>query len=125
MIIDGDSYPGVLLLRPSGPVTALTIREWLTELDALPAYGAERDAIFDLSDVDLGTVSQAEMRRIVQALRGRAGRGPKRVVYVASGDLDFGVLRMFASLAAMQIPRDRAVFRSAAEALAWLQASRD
>ena len=120
MIIDHDSYPGVLLLRPSGPATAAAVRAWLAELENVPAYHADRDVIFDFTDVDLTALSRDELQRIVQGLRDRADIGPKRVVYVASEELAFGILRMFTTLAGMRVPRDRGVFRSIPDAMAWL-----
>lgn len=120
MIVDGDSYPGVLVLRPRGPATAAAVRTWLAELDDTPAYHADLDVIFDFSEVDVSRLSQEEVQRIVQGLRDRAAAGPKRVVYVASEELAFGILRMFTTLAGMHVPRDRGVFRSIPEALVWL-----
>lgn len=123
MIIDPDSHPGVLLLRPSGPVTAAVVKSWLAELQDVPAYHGDRDVIFDFSEVDLSGLSREELQRIVQGLRDRAERGPKRVVYVAADELAFGILRMFTTLAGMRVPRNRGVFRSISEALAWLDDS--
>lgn len=124
MIVDHDSYPGVLVLRPQGPVTAAAVRAWLAELDEVPAYHPDMDVIFDLVDVDLSRLSREEVQRIVQGLRGRSAAGPKRVVYVVADELAFGILRMFTTLAGMQVPRDRGVFRSIGEALAWFGAAR-
>lgn len=121
MIIDPDSHPGVLVLRPSGPATAAAVRAWLAELEGIPAYHADHDVIFDLSDVDLSGLSRPDLQCIVQGLRHRADMGPRRVVYVAAGELAFGILRMFATLADMNVPRRRGVCRSVPEALAWLE----
>ena len=121
MIIDHDSYPGVLVLRPQGRATAAVVRTWLAELDDVPAYHADRDVIFDLSEADLSRLSREELQRIIAGLRDRGDSGPRRVVYVASGELAFGIVRMFATRAGMRVPRDRGVFRSIPEALAWLE----
>ncbi|TVS18054.1 MAG: hypothetical protein EA417_04805 [Gammaproteobacteria bacterium] len=123
MVIDSNTYPDVLLVRLSGSASWESVRDWLAELENVPAYREANDAIFDLSEVELSNLSQAEVRRIVQGLRGREGRGPTRVAYVVAGELGFGILRMFASLADMQVRRTRSVCRSTADALAWLQAS--
>jgi len=120
MIVDRDSYPGVLVLCPRGPATAAAVQTWLADLDDVPAYHDDLDVIFDLSDVDLSRLSREEVQRSVQGLRDRAAAGPKRVVYVASEELAFGILRMFTTLVGMHVPRDRGVFRSIPEVLAWL-----
>ncbi len=125
MVIDSDTYPGVLLVRLSGSASWESVRGWLAELENVPAYSEAKDAIFDLSEVELSHLTQTEVRRIVEGLRGREGRGPARVVYVVAGELGFGILRMFASLADMQIQRSRSVCRSMADALDWLQASQE
>ncbi|MCC5886842.1 MAG: hypothetical protein JJT88_10450 [Gammaproteobacteria bacterium] len=123
MIIDEDSYPGVLVLRPVGPVTADAVRAWLAELNDIPAYSADCQVIFDLSELDLSGLSREEVQRIVQGLRHRADSGPKRVVYVVADELAFGIVRMFTTLAGMRVPRDRGVFRSMPEAVAWFDQS--
>lgn len=117
--VDVDSHPGVVLVRLHGTASPEVVRGWLAELSALPAYQHAVDAVFDLSGVDVAGISGDALRRIVRGLRGRADYGPRRVAYVVEGQLRFGILRMFSSLAEMQVQRTRGVFRSLDEALEW------
>ncbi len=120
MSIDFESHPGIVLLRPSGPLTVTAALGWADEIEEHPGYLPGLDAILDLSLVDASGVSGADIQRVVQGLRQVSATGPRRVAYVASGESNYGLLRMFTTLAGFRMPRDRGVFRSVDEALDWL-----
>ncbi len=119
--VDVDSHPGIVLVHLTGSASSEAVRGWLTELAPIPAYREAVDVIFDVSAVDVSDISRDELRRIIHVLRDRADVGPRRVAYVVESQLRFGILRMFSTLAGMQVRRTRGVFRSLDDALSWLR----
>jgi hypothetical protein len=84
--------------------------------------GAASGVLWDLRGLDAARYGVPQMRPLLAAVRSRRERGEPapRVALLAPSDLIYGVARMYASYAESDFPAV-AVFRSEAEALAWLR----
>jgi hypothetical protein len=87
---------------------------------AAPDHDPDVAVLWDLTAADAGPLSAADMRWMVDLSRPfwqRMGRGKSAIV--SPRDREYGMARMYQTLA-QEAPRRLRVFRSAAEALAWL-----
>jgi hypothetical protein len=79
--------------------------------------------LWDFREADLSDWSGAQIRAGIDAIAARTsdaeGMG-LRVASLVANDLDFGVSRMFESMAAGALPMRYAVFRDEARAVEWL-----
>lgn len=78
--------------------------------------------LWDLRQAQLGHTSAAGVRALLSPSEVWPGAPNRRVALLVSGDLDFGLTRMWTALAERAIPANRRVFRSESEAMEWLRA---
>jgi len=81
-----------------------------------------RNTLWDFSETDLGGVSSADIRRILEVVGkyGKARQGGKTAL-VLIGELEYGLGRMFSSLGELEnIPFAVSCFRERARAEEWL-----
>ncbi|MDA1099942.1 MAG: hypothetical protein O2967_13255 [Proteobacteria bacterium] len=89
------------------------------EFLAHPAFRANLDRLYDFRAAELDFQSD-EIRTIYQILQGNdAVHGYRKVVFLVAEDIQFGMLRMFSSIAD-PLHADFAVMRDRTEANIWL-----
>jgi hypothetical protein len=107
-------------LRFTGALTAEEIEGALAAAAAHAYPGARRFSLVDLTGADLTRLRTSDIRAIAQRPGGPGPTaGPLAVAVVAPRDVDYGLARMWQTLAERR-PIDAAVFRTRALALAWL-----
>ena len=82
------------------------------------------DALYDCSRADFSRFYSDKLVEHAQWLTPRLDRFPRHIALVATGDLEFGVCRMWEIHAEKLAPRSRRVFRDREDAQAWLLSCR-
>ena len=123
--IDGER--GLVVCAPSGTLTDEDIFGYQREVWSLPEV-AGFDELVDMTEVE--HIALPSPQRVVdlaslsaQMDADNAGGGPSRMAIVAPTDIAFGLGRMYQAYREMKsrgVGRDIAVFRTMAEALAFL-----
>jgi len=77
------------------------------------------DSLVDLTEASMVNIKYKDMEALVQVA---IEHEPRNIfaAYVAPGDLEFGLVRMFDARVDTALPQNRAVFRNLKEAQAWL-----
>lgn len=120
MPIKFESHPdGYCILHFSGRLTDQEVLEGCTEFyDEVWRPGLAQ--LTDVSDADPRDVSNSTLQKIAELARQRtAGHPPAKVSVYASGDLAFGLARVYTVMAREQ-PGEIRVFRQRQEAVEWL-----
>lgn len=85
---------------------------------------AGMNRIWDFRGSDLTAWSMADMSRFIDGVLQRGGALPgTRLAAIVSRDVEFGLARMFGSLAEDRLDVRPAVFRDEASAIAWITAT--
>jgi hypothetical protein len=115
--------PVCAVLRPRGAFSPEAGLAWIGIVVADPRYEAGMSIVYDLTELDPNSLTTAIIRNYVQRIRNHPAPAAERerVAFVAPSTVAFGMIRMFEVLASFDAPRDRAVFRTMDEALAWLR----
>ncbi|MDH3640619.1 MAG: hypothetical protein OES38_00870 [Gammaproteobacteria bacterium] len=111
------------IIRPTGPFSIETARNWAGHLIVTPGFQRGMHQIFDLSDVNFAGVAPDEISEAVGVVQRRNSKGTGLIAYVAPEDLHYGLARMFTAAAEYHLPRVRGVFRSLKEATDWIVAT--
>jgi hypothetical protein len=113
---------GGLLIRGRGVVTGAELIEANTEIYSSPETTASvRYQLVDLSDVERGVADPAEIQQLAEQDQSAAALNPTMVIaIVGSGDVPYGLARMWEAYVAERFPTR--VFRRREEAEAWLAA---
>lgn len=111
--------PNILHVIGSGHLDDEELGSLVQRLRQDPRLEAEIDLLVDLRPVVTAEISTALVRRLAQ---GSAPRTARRVALVTDLDVIFGLARMFQSLRGGEVAME--VFRSFADALAWLEEER-
>ena len=83
---------------------------------------ATREVIYEVSAADFSSLDSPTLADFVaRSAEGSRVRSGRKTAIVAAGDLNFGMMRMFAMLAGDQFHIELSVFRDIAGALAWLE----
>jgi hypothetical protein len=107
-------------LRFTGALTAEEIERALAAAAAHAYSEARRFSLVDFTGADLTGLPTSDIRAIAQRPGGLGPTaGPLAIAVVAPRDLEYGLARMWETLAEER-PIDAAVFRTRALALAWL-----
>jgi hypothetical protein len=84
----------------------------------------DMDSLVDFSEASLKKFSLKNIQRLVGLAMENEPRGIN-CVFVAPNNLEFGLSRMYATIADETLPQNRAVFRSLEQARAWLTEQRE
>jgi len=117
-----DKAQDLTVITVTGAVSSESI---IAALDDFYESGATSRLLWDFSAVHGGGITEGGLHRIIESARRQAHRrtGGKTAI-VASSDAQFGVGRMYEILSELAgHPIAHAVFRSTAEAVAWLNAA--
>ncbi|MBW2446411.1 MAG: hypothetical protein JRG83_10830 [Deltaproteobacteria bacterium] len=115
-----DESRNLVVARVSGSVDSETLLAHLTRIKEDVRLRPGYRSWFDLTDAEPGDVGGEFVRRAADIARRFDERtGPVRVAVLAPDDLTFGLARMY-SLLVGSLQREVRVFRSAADARAWL-----
>ena len=83
--------------------------------------GISQGILWNLTAGSNTTLSPTDMRRIAQIVKQHAIH--KKTAYLCSGDLEFGLFRMYESYAEIEkAPTHRKVFKNREDAIEWLKA---
>jgi len=119
--------PVCAVLRPRGAFSPEAGLAWIGITVADPRYEAGMSILYDLTELDPKSLTTTTIRRYVQRIRDHPAPAAEqvRVAFIAPSPVVFGMIRMFEAVASFEVPRDRAVFRTRDEALAWLRKAPD
>ncbi|MCC5886962.1 MAG: hypothetical protein JJT88_11070 [Gammaproteobacteria bacterium] len=122
-----ENDPVCAVLRPRGAFSPEAGLAWIGIAVADPRYHAGMSILYDLTDLDPRSLTTATIRKYVQRIRDHSAPAAERVrvAFIAPSPVAFGMIRMFEAFASFEVPRDRAVFRTMDEALAWLRNTPD
>ena len=104
-----------------GEVCMSDIEEAVTQGNALYP---NLDSLVDFSEASLKELSAQDVRQLVRLATEHEPQGIN-CAFVAPENLEFGLSRMYATMADADLPQNRAIFRSLPEARAWLTEQRD
>ena len=119
--LDFETIPDVAIGRCDGDLTLSDIESAASAmLERLEAYPSPpRHMLWDLSQASLD-LQEDERHRLVRFISARAGEPRGRTAYVASGDLAYGLMRVYRAIRASEDDQIN-VFRDHASAVAWIQ----
>lgn len=115
--IDLESVPGVVVGEASGPLTLADIRQAAATVWRQFEGGRIR-ILWDLRNARFNFTA-AEVEELAAFMKQRSPFTDLRSAFVVSGDVEFGLVRMFEILRETESART-AVFRDRERALAWL-----
>ena len=115
-----DLDTGIVLETWTGTLTIEQVDECIQARHAHPDYDESTPRLVDLSEAR-GNLSPDEIHRLAGQHGSSTYRG--RCAFVAPGDLQYGLSRMFVAIVGSARPV--AVFRSRERALRWLLDARD
>ena len=104
----------------SGIITPSDILQVLHKIYSNKSFTHAQHAIWDFRNC-VAHISGDEMQKIINYVQGfRKGPGGGKVALVVSGDLEYGLARMYDLLSEYQIDRELMVFKDYDEALRWI-----
>ena len=118
--VEPDPIRGFVRIRVRGKLAMQEVQRSQAEVSAAHP---RLHRLWDLREADIGDWTAAAIRSAIEAMAARTfgeqGVGI-RVAGLMTRDLDFGVGRMFESMATDALPMRGAVFRDEARAMEWL-----
>lgn len=114
--LDLESVPSVAIGRIHGPWTLSELKDAATQMWS-SLESSHRRILWDLEGARL-EIDNEEIRQLAEFVK-RGAPPDKKVAFVATGDLEFGIARMFDAYRKEDNSRTR-VFRDREIALAWL-----
>lgn len=118
-----DEHAALVTVRVQGVLTLEGARQTLTALYAEPSYRSPMVDLWDLREAEIDS-GPGDVQRFVQFIQlSRGERGSDRTALVVARPADFGISRMYQSLAAEALPFPVQVFTQIDEAYAWLDRS--
>jgi len=120
MAIDRSRDAAIWVLRVTGTITLEEFKRAIIETFADPAFTQGSPILWDMRDFDTTVADAATFSELVLFNEKTADeRGGGRSAIVVSSEVDYGMSRMFQSIAD-GLPTDFAVFRSYRDARDWL-----
>jgi hypothetical protein len=108
--------------KVKGLISVPEMKEVLTGLYRSPEYDPAMNSVWDLRDADFSSVTSAEVRSLVEMIRGHWGTGEKsRAALVVAKELGYGLSRMYEILMTGRTSGTIMVFRDYNEAEKWLE----
>jgi hypothetical protein len=115
-----DEDAALVTVRVHGALTLEGARQSLMELYAQPSYRSPMVDLWDLRDAEIDS-GPGDVQRIVQFIQGNRGeRGSDRTALVVARAADFGISRMYQTLAEGTLPFSVQVFTQLDQAYNWL-----
>jgi hypothetical protein len=115
-----DEHAAIVTVRVEGALTLDGARQTLTELYTDPRYRSPIVDLWDLRDAEIDS-GPGDVQRLLQFIQlSRGDRGSDRTALVVARPADFGISRMYQSLAEATLPFSVQVFTQLEEAYAWL-----
>ena len=120
MELEFDSEKGIAYVRLTGHLDEQTILAAFDQVVADERYRPGMGRLWDFREADLSGLDSATIRRMAHySLRFPPGINDVKVAFATDRDLEFGLSRMFEGMA-LDTKTPIAVFRSVAEAEAWM-----
>jgi len=87
----------------------------------LPDWQPGKSIIFDFTDLDFSGFKSVDMRLVSdQVVRYKASFGMAKWAFILSGDLQFGLMRMWEIITEDRVPMIINLFKNRADARAWI-----
>jgi hypothetical protein len=115
-----DEHAAIVTVRVEGALTLDGARRALTALYTDPRYRSPIVDLWDLRDAEIDS-GPGDVQRLLQFIQLSRGEGGcDRTALVVARPADFGISRMYQSLAEATLPFSVQVFTQLDEAYAWL-----
>lgn len=115
-----DETAALVTVRVHGALTLEAARQTMMELYAEPSYRSPIVDLWDLRDAEIDS-GPGDVQRFVQFMQLRRGEhGSDRTALVVARGADFGISRMYQTLAEATLPISVNVFTQLEDAYAWL-----
>ncbi len=106
----------------TGVITASVLKKYLAHIYSSSDQHAEMDVFWDLTEADFSAISTNEVRDFVEYVSNQWGKKRKsKAALVVSGDLDYGLSRMFQIMIEGTTSNKVSVFKGRHEAKRWIE----
>lgn len=105
-----------------GPITPEVLEALVEELSRDPERTHSGHALYDLRGATVSGLAEDDLREFVARIAALSPTKERRVAIVVGSDVDFGIARMYQTLASLRFEQSRRVFRDYDEAMTWLRA---
>ncbi|MEQ8407939.1 MAG: hypothetical protein RKH07_06660 [Gammaproteobacteria bacterium] len=95
----------------------------ILELSENTEFASNVDSLVDVSQMEFNDVDTSFLKEVIAMEKQNPGRQGARVAYIADSNLNYGMLRMYESLAD-NIAKTSKVFRTVSEGEAWIMESK-
>jgi hypothetical protein len=107
--------------KVNGSISVDEIKKMLATFYQSSEYDPDMDVLWDLRDADFSSVRSEDVASLTGMVEKFWGQGGKaKAALIVSGDLDFGLSRMYEMLLTGSSPEKVMVFRDYDEAKNWL-----
>ena len=107
--------------KVDGLINVNELKEMLAAFYKSPEYDPDMNVLWDLWDADFSSVTSEEVKSLTRMVEKHWGQGRKsKAALIVSGDLDYGLSRMYEILLSGSSPNNVMVFRNYDEAEKWL-----
>jgi hypothetical protein len=122
--IDADKH--YAKIRAWGPASMEEMRNLSIDLIARPSWHAGMGVLMDLTELETAHLSRADIRSMAEStVDFNEAMGDGKGALVVSGDLLYGLARMWSLYAEDRVTTNNRVFRSMREAREWLLGEAD
>ncbi len=114
-----DANKKILACLCKGPLSADEFKATLALIVSSQEYPPDVNLLWDVREVDANSFDKSLVSRVVSIRQNYPQRGDAKLALVASEDLHFGLSRMY-EMMTDEMPQNIHVFRTTADAEAWL-----
>jgi hypothetical protein len=119
--IASDRELDVVEVHLKGAVELAGMNSALQSIINFPDWQPGKSIIFDYSDLDFAAFTTKDMRLISDlVVRYKASFGMAKWAFIISGDLQFGLMRMWEIITEDRVPMNINLFKSRPDARAWI-----
>jgi hypothetical protein len=112
---------GARLHRVEGELQLDVLQRALEAVYQSEHFDPDGDVLWDVREADLSSFSSSDVRQVADFVEQHwGGSGSSRAALVVSGDLDFGLARMYEQLLESRRSGEVRVFRDLDDAVDWL-----